>query len=85
MLPQPGLQAEEADVEIPWWWDLATRRSLAGVFIRAATGVVETPAHQAHLEERENGTGGGRSPPLQAPTSLVPSKASPIPHKAKIP
>lgn len=30
----------------------------AGVFIGAATGIVETPAHQAHLGEAENGVGG---------------------------
>lgn len=57
MLPQPGLQAEEIDVEISWFRHLAPGGSLAGVFIRAATGVVETPAHQAHLEEGENGLG----------------------------
>lgn len=62
MLPQPGLQAEQTDVEIPWRWDPATGRFLAGVFISTATGVVETPAHQAHLEEGENGTGGGHTP-----------------------
>lgn len=62
MLPQPGLQAEEIDVEISWFRDLASGGSLAGVFIRAATGVVETPAHQAHLEEGENGMGVCHSP-----------------------
>lgn len=49
MLPEPGLQAEEVDVEISR--DLAMGRRFAGVLTGAATGVVETPAHQAHLEE----------------------------------
>lgn len=49
MLPEPGLQAEEVDVEISR--DLAMGRRFAGVLTGAATGVVETPAHQAHLKK----------------------------------
>ena len=56
MLPEPGLQAEEVDVEISR--DLAMGRGFAGVLTGAATGVVETPAHQAHLEEGKVGVGG---------------------------
>ena len=56
MLPEPGLQAEEVDVEISR--NLATGRRFAGVLTGAATGVVATPAHQAHLEEENVGVGG---------------------------
>lgn len=52
MLPEPGLQAEEVDVEISR--DLAMGRRFAGVLTGAATGVVETPAHQAHLKKPES-------------------------------
>lgn len=85
MLSQPGLHVEEIDVEISWRWHPATGRTFAGVLIRAATGVVETPAHQAHLKEGEVGVGTlPRSQP-QAPTSLVPSKACLVPPQGQDP
>lgn len=54
MLPQPGLQAEEIDVEISWRWDPASGCLFAQVFIGAAAWAVETPAHQAHLKKPES-------------------------------
>lgn len=84
MLPQPGLQAEEINVEISWRWDPASGCPLAGFFIISATGVVETPAHQAHLEEREYGVGGchSSSSKPQSPWFLQSPLSSP--YKTKI-
>lgn len=54
VLTQPGLQAEEIDVEVS---GLHTLGGLpAQVFVGGTlTRVVKTPAHQAHLEEETRG------------------------------
>lgn len=55
VLPQPGLQAEETDVEVSGLHTLG--RLPARVFVGGTlTRIVKTPAHQAHLEE-EDGVG----------------------------
>jgi hypothetical protein len=81
--PQPGLQAEKINVEVPGRWD--ARGSLfAGIFVGGAkTRVVETPAHQAHLEERRQQD--RRLHQLPLPTSLVPSEASHMPQQGEDP
>lgn len=53
VLPQPGLQPEETDVEVPR--HNAMRRLPAQVFVGGTvTRVKKTPTHQAHLEGRDN-------------------------------
>ena len=79
MLPQPGLQAEEIDVEISWRWDPASGCLFAQVFIGAAAWAVETPAHQAHLHEGEDGVRGWPQPWLQTPDLPDPFKGPPRP------
>lgn len=75
MLPQPGLQAEEIDVEVPR--QNTVRRFPAGVFVGGTmTRVEKTPTHQAHLEGRDNRVAIVAAP-LQALTSLVPLKGLP--------
>lgn len=55
VLPQPGLQAEEIDVEISRL-DTRRRRLPAGVLVGGAeTRVIKTPAHQGHLGEETTG------------------------------
>ena len=60
VLPQPGLQAEKTNVEVPW--QNTTWRFLSQVFVGGTmTRVKKTPTHQAHLEEpvspsKENGS-----------------------------
>lgn len=68
VLPQPGLKAEEVDVEVS---RLNTGGRLpAGVCVgETVTRVVKTPAHQAHLEGRDN-KGGDSGSPLSKPQPL---------------
>lgn len=75
VLPQPGLQAEEIDVEVPR--QNTVWRFPAGVFVGGTmTRVEKTPTHQAHLEGRDNRMEIVAAP-LQASTSLVPLKGFP--------
>lgn len=54
VLPQPGLQAEEIDVEVSRMNTLG--RLPEGVSLRGTeTRVIKTPAHQAHLGEEQRG------------------------------
>lgn len=76
VLPQPGLQAEKTNVEVPW--QNTTWRFLAQVFVGGTmTRVKKTPTHQAHLEGRDNRVEIVVAP-LQASTSLVPLKGLPL-------
>lgn len=77
VLPQPGLQAEKTNVEVPR--KNTTRRFFAQVFVGGTTTrVKKTPTHQAHLEGRDNRVEIVVAP-LQPSTSLVPLKGLHLP------
>lgn len=70
VLSQPGLQAEEIDVEVSRLNTLG--RLPEGVSLRGTeTRVIKTPAHQAHLEEPVSPLKENRAPRLSSAGMLI--------------
>lgn len=81
VLPQPGLQAEKIDVEVPR--QNTVWRFPAEVFVGGTmTRVEKTPTHQAHLEGRDNRMEIVAAP-LQASTSASSQRLPTCPAPSK--
>ena len=83
VLPQPGLQAEETDVEVSR--PNTMRRVPAGVFVGGTmTRVEKAPTHQAHLEKPVSLLKENHSPRVSSARTVIfrlrPAAQKPVCH-----